>query len=147
MNITVEWSEPYSLRDGSDRYLIYACDDLDSFPREPGVYIFARRYGNTVCPLYIGQTLNIYKRIVQHFKFSLVLMNKIKKKAKAGDRIVLFGIPKLAPGQQVERVLQVLEHALIGNALAQGHELLNVHGTNIPAHYITNRGNPTSRSM
>jgi hypothetical protein len=51
-------------------------------------------------------------------------MNGLKQ-AEAGRRMLLIGEVDLRGGQRVQRVLDVVESALIEYALAKGHELLN----------------------
>ena len=45
------------------------------------------------------------------------------------------------------KVLDIVESALIKNALAQGHDLLNQQGTKTRVHVIKSRGNSSSRQV
>lgn len=146
MRIEVKWSRPLPLRDGSAELLTYTCDDLDPSLDEPGVYIFARRHGDSVSPLYIGQASRLKQRVEQQFANNTRLMNGLKQ-AGAGQRILLLGRVQFKRGQQLKQVLNVLESALIQHALTEGHELLNKQGTKTPVHTISFQGNRTSRCI
>lgn len=111
MEIRVVWQQPLSLRDGSSEGLIYACEDPALIPNRPGIYVFARRHGDAVSPLYIGQAENLAKRIPQQLN-NVKLMNGMKN-APTGERILLVGELALRSGQRVSRVLEVVENALI----------------------------------
>jgi len=65
LKIDLKWERPFQLKDGSRLNLIYSCNALDRVVSKPGLYIFARRYGKTVAPLYIGQALKLRNRIEQ----------------------------------------------------------------------------------
>ncbi len=145
MKIGLKWEKPIRLRDGSKRNQIYYCPGAERFPRKPGVYVFARKFGKNVAPLYIGQASKLRGRIEGQFN-NLRLMMGIKK-AQAGRRILLVARLYLKPGQQMGKVLDIVESALIKNALAQGHDLLNQQGTKTKVHVITSQGNSSSRKV
>ncbi len=69
------------------------------------------------------------------------------KNARAGRRILLVARLNLKRGQQMSKVLDIVESALIKNALAQGHDLLNQQGTKTKVHVITSKGNSSSRQV
>jgi hypothetical protein len=146
MRIDVAWSRPLPLRDGSAELLTYTCDELDPSFDEPGVYVFARRHGQRVSPLYIGQASRLKQRVEQQFANNARLMNGLKQ-AEAGQRILLLGRVQFKRGQQLKQVLNVLESALIEHSLAQGHELLNKRGAKTPVHTISFQGNRASRCI
>src|SRR5690349_3358553 len=110
MNIHVRWQEPVELCDGSDKGVIYWCEDFDLIPDGPGVYIFSRQFGETVAPLYVGQGLNMRSRIKQQFN-NLKLMKAIEN-SQNGRRVLLLGSVLTKSGQKVERVLDVIEAGL-----------------------------------
>lgn len=145
MDIYLEWSDPIELHDARDRLLIYSCD-LDLVPDEPGVYVFGRRHGDTVSPLYIGQAHSLSDRIKGHFKHSVPLMRGLEE-AESGARILLLGRIRLKPGQNVDRVLNVVERALIEHTVAQDCVLLNVHGTKRVVNTIHSEGNQWTRQF
>jgi len=145
MNIRVVWQQPIPLKDGASRGFIYVVSDPKAIPERPGVYTFARRFGDTVSPLYIGQARNLKLRIDQQLN-NVKLMMGIQN-AQAGERIVLVGELSLQPGQQVPRVLDVVENALIELALVNEYELLNKQGTHTPFHSISFEGNTSSHHI
>ena len=145
MEIRVVWQQPIPLVDGSKQSLIYVPRDPASIPDRPGVYIFGRRFGDTVTPLYIGKAENLARRIEQQLN-NVRLMKGIEN-APTGERILLVGELSLRPGQRVPRVLEVLENALIEFALTNEHEILNKQGTRTPFHTLTFEGNRASRQV
>lgn len=145
MKIELKWDKPVRLRDGSRLNQIYFCRDCERLSRKPGVYVFARKYGKTIAPLYIGQASKLRGRIEGQFN-NLRLMMAIKN-AQAGRRILLVARVYLKPGQRMGKVLDIVESALIKNALAQGHDLLNQQGTKTKVHVIRSEGNSSSRQV
>ena len=59
----------------------------------------------------------------------------------------MVGRLMMHPGQQKDRVLDIVESALIKHALAQGHDLLNQKGTKTKVHTIRSRGGKDSRQV
>jgi hypothetical protein len=55
MDICVRWQQPVDLADGSDEGMIYWCSDFEMIPDSSGIYVFARQFGDSVSPLYVGQ--------------------------------------------------------------------------------------------
>jgi len=145
MKIALKWEKPFRLRDGSRQNQIYLCPNFERLSRKPGVYVFARKFGKGVVPLYIGQASKLRGRIEGQFN-NLRLMMGIKN-ARAGRRILLVARLYLKRGQQMSKVLDIVESALIKNALAQGHDLLNQQGTKTKVHVITSKGNSSSRQV
>src|SRR4051812_11056349 len=113
MELQVQWHKPISLVDGRRSqykyasHYTYACDD--DLPRTPGVYMFGRFYGRSFAPLYIGQAGNIEKRVWQHFKGNVALMNRIKHESKSGRRVVIVGEFCAKPGQSWQTCVDVIE--------------------------------------
>ncbi len=140
MDLQVRWHAPFLLRPATAQEpLLYACDTFDSIPDVPGVYLFARRHGEHLEPIYIGRATRIQKRIEQHLK-SVPLMKAVQQ-ASSGERLVLAGewLPKR--GQQERRALPLIESALIKFALAEGYSIVNDKGTKTPVHTISMSGN------
>lgn len=137
MKLELDWNRPVPLRSGARDGLIYAVD-LDRIERVPGVYIFARRWSSSFEALYVGQSGNLRSRIKSHLN-SLRLMRHVET-AKTGRRFVLLGQPIIKRGQQLPRVLKVLERALIRHFLAEGHDLVNKQGVKMRRHEIASSG-------
>ncbi len=139
MKLKLHWHEPAILRQARpDETLIYACDDLDRIPRKPGIYVFARRFGHVIAPLYIGQALRLGTRIKNQLG-NARLMRGIEN-MENGQRMVLIGEFDPAPGQQAKTALNVLEKAYIESALSDGFQLLNKQGTVQRVHTIESTG-------
>jgi hypothetical protein len=147
MNLDLQWHRPINLLDGRRKGLIFRLPDEaeDSIPNAPGVYIFARRFGDIIAPLYIGQAARINVRIDQQFN-NLRLMRGIED-AEIGRRVLLFVELHPRPGQQIPRALDIIEKALIRHALSEGYELLNIQGAKTPTHALKFRGNIEARSV
>lgn len=143
-NISATWHKPIYLQDGRLNNLIYSCN-LDSVPKEPGVYVFGREYGNIVIPVYIGRALKLRVRLEQQLQFVKLMMGI--QKAEKGRRFILFCTVNLKRNQKPMPILQTLEAALISHALAEGHELLNDKGTKFKQHTIKFTGNRKSEAI
>lgn len=151
MKIRLHWHEPFRLRDGTKLNLVYRCDELNEILEGPGIYVFARKFGSNMIPLYVGQASRLRKRIEYQLKNNVRLMKGIEN-AESGKRFILHGEVLLAPGQQQEKVLDIIEKAYIKTALSQGYELLNKQGTRTKVHRIKSEGrkhhhNPFPRKM
>ena len=143
MDLEVRWESPFDLfRSKSD--LIYEVEDFESLPDGPGVYVFARVHGESVCPLYVGKALSLRKRIDQQLN-NLRLMRAIERSPK-GSRRLYAGEFIGKGGQSVAKAISVVESALISTAMVEGFELINVQGTKTLAHSITSTGNREARS-
>jgi hypothetical protein len=67
MKIALKWEKPLRLRDGSRQNQIYLCPNFERLSRKPGVYVFARKFGKGIVPLYIGQASKLRGRIEGQF--------------------------------------------------------------------------------
>ena len=106
MDISGEWRRPIDLSDDQIGY----STDLDGIPNGPGIYVFGCRWGDNVCPLYIGQSLNLRLRMKQHFD-SLYLMKAIRSFPNGQRKFDLLYLQPSA-GQRIEKVLDVVERGL-----------------------------------
>lgn len=140
VKLTIKWHPPLLLRKARpDENLFYACDDLELIPSKPGIYVFARRHGQSVSPLYIGQSLDLHKRIRQHLEGNVGLLKGILR-AEAGQRLLLIGEAQFHPGQKAAKVIKLLERVYIEHALTAGYDLLNEMGTKTPSHNVQSQG-------
>lgn len=144
LNIEAKWSHPVELRLAKTG-AIYECEDLDAVPREPGIYVFGRSHGGGRSPLYIGKALNLRRRVEQQLN-SVKLMTGIRD-AQIGGRFLIYCIPQLKRGQRAAQVVKIMEDALIANALACDHELLQKQGLKRPNHTIRFSGNRASEAI
>ncbi len=137
MKLEIDWKQPVPLRRVRTGLEIYEVN-LDDFPREPGIYIFARKWGSSYEALYVGKSKRLRGRIRGHMN-NLKLMRHIHR-AKTGKRVILYGTPIPKPGQTMERILETLEKAFIRHFLLLGHDLVNSQGTRVRRHEITSNG-------
>jgi len=137
MILSIEWSRPLVLRDGSKDNLIYTAA-VDKLPAAPGIYIFGRRFAKTFEALYVGQATGIRGRVEIQFN-NLRLMQHLKK-ARTGKRIVLAGHFKAKPGQHLKKCLDLAELALIRHFLSEGHDLVNKQGVTLRGHEVQSSG-------
>jgi hypothetical protein len=146
LRIELKWEKPIRLKDGAKQDQIFAIRRLDRISQNAGVYIFARSFGKSVKPLYIGQTARLRGRINNHLQSNTRLMMRIKK-AEAGRRILLVAHLNLLPGQQEQRVLRIVEKALVKQAVANGYELFNKQGVRARVHVIRSKGNTAFKKV
>ena len=141
MKLHLDWSSPISLQDGAAQGLIYVCD-YEIIPERPGVYIFGRTHGAAFEALYVGKAASLRSRVKQQFN-NVRLMQHVRN-AKNGDRVLLLGVFVPQPGQQADKCLPIMEHALIRHYLERDDDLVNVHGTRLKTHEVLSAG---SRGM
>jgi hypothetical protein len=118
---------------------------LEGLTSESGVYVFYRKHGGCFVPLYVGQSTNIRRRIAQHLN-SVRLMTAIRD-AGTGGRYVIGCQPWAKPGQDMKKVLRVLENGLIDYFMAQGFAPKQKQGLNRPNHQINFTGNRSSEAL
>jgi hypothetical protein len=144
MKIEATWSQPIPLIKDKSGKLIYTLD-LKSLPAKPGVYVFGRKHGSTVVPIYIGETLSVRGRIKWHLD-SLPLMRAIEQ-SHTGRRFLIYCTVKAGTTDKAKKHIGVLERALILHAQGEGHELVNKRGTKLPTDTISFSGNRTSEAI
>ena len=80
MHLNVKWHKPMKLRKCKDTSTSIYELDLQNVPTTSGVYVFVRKFGKDLKPLYIGKALNLRTRINQQLG-SLKLMRGIQNSA------------------------------------------------------------------
>lgn len=145
MNIEVIWDLKLKLRlvPVADRE-VYSIE-VERIPSEPGVYVYLRAHGRATEALYVGQTDCLRRRITQyrdsqfgHGKGGLrdrKVMEAVRL-ADSGPRWLVIGLVQTKQGQQLDRVLDTTETALIRHFLSLGHSLINTQGTRIETDVI-----------
>jgi hypothetical protein len=58
------------------------------------------------------------------------------KNSKWGGRVVVAGLLIPKPGQKIERCLPILERTLIRFFLSEGHDSVNIEGTQLRRHDV-----------
>lgn len=139
MDLSIEWMRAIPLRRSRRSDLIYDVD-LAAIETEPGIYVFARRWGKSYEALYVGRSENVRRRSRGHLN-NLRLMSHVRH-AKNGRRVLFTGFPLTRRGQRMTRVLATLEKAYIRHFLSEGHDLVNQQGTRIRRHEIEALGAP-----
>lgn len=64
------------------------------------------------------------------------------RSARSGNRVVIPGTVKTRPGQQLDKVITLVERALIRHFLSEGHDLVNISGTSLRRHEIVSTHRP-----
>ena len=144
MEIEIRWQGPISLIDGTDEKRVYTPEDESLIPDCPGVYVFARKRGETMIPLYMGRATRLAVRISQQLN-SVELMKGIENSPQ-GRRVLIVGQLQRKPGQPLQRALRIAEAALIEHSLSQGFDILNKLGKSRPAHSVWFAGNREVRA-
>lgn len=144
MKIEASWSQPIDLGKDKSGSLIYTLD-LTQLPKVPGVYIFGRKHGKSIIPIYIGETVSIRSRIKNHLA-SVPLMRAIED-APTGQRFLIYCEVKAGSPEKAKKHVKVIERALILHAQSQGHEIFNKKGTKLPTNTISFSGNRTSEAV
>tara|TARA_B100000315_G_C14539513_1_gene570149 strand:- start:493 stop:963 length:471 start_codon:yes stop_codon:yes gene_type:complete len=137
MKLHVEWNRLVQLKDAQWKNLIYEID-LEKLPRSPGVYVFGRKWGNSFEALYIGKAKDIRIRVRSQLN-NLSLMQHIRH-AKSGSRVLLAGQFISKPGQKEAKCLGLIERSFIRHFLSEGHDLVNIQGTQLRQHEIKSVG-------
>lgn len=137
MKLNIKWNKPITLVKEKNNGLIYSLN-LDKIPDVPGIYIFGRLHGATYEALYVGKSGNLRKRMKQHLN-NLKLMKHLEK-AKTGERIIITGQAVPLPGQQLNKIIRILERAFISHFLEKGDDLINIKGITIRRHEINSEG-------
>ncbi len=139
MKLSVTWHSPIRLPIPVSR--LHRDFDLDALPREPSIYLFARRFGGRTEALYVGKATSLRSRIKQQLN-NLRLMQAIDD-AAIGPRMLIYGTLNCRPGQRISAVLDIVESALIAHLTEEGHPLINKLGTKLPVDVISFEGNLT----
>ena len=137
MNLQVDWGKPIPMRRAHS--LAYELD-LDRLPDEAGVYVFGRSWGGKFEALYVGKALRIRRRVKGQTN-NLRLMTHVRD-AQTGKRVVIPGVIKTRPGQQIEKAMTLVERALIRHFLSEGHDLVNISGATLRRHELVSTHRP-----
>ena len=137
MELTIEWQRQLKLTEVNSDGLIYSVR-YDKLPAKPGIYIFGRHWGKKFEALYVGKANRLSKRVRSQLN-NLKLMQHVKN-ASTGRRVLLGGVVKTKPGQQMDKCLKSIERGLIRHYLAENHDIVNKQGTRIRRHRILSVG-------
>lgn len=143
MEIDIFWQRPLSLVDGTHENRVYTPEDESPITDYPGVYVFARKHGDRIIPLYIGKANNLAVRVSQQLN-TVKLMKGIENSPQ-GKRLLILGELQRKPGQVIEKALRIAESALIEHSLSQGFDILNKKGKSRPTHSVYFSGNKEAK--
>ncbi len=147
--INVTWEQPIELNTSPSNNLtidFHGEADRKEITTGRGVYVFAKIHGDNVRPLYVGSSKNIRRRIPQHFKHHVPLMNKIKRSGP-GRKVLIVGSIPPSPGPD-NHAHKIVEKALIKKlAIDDDIDLFNLSGTRVPFDNIKFRGYLGARNM
>jgi hypothetical protein len=135
---------PIALKKAASSGLIYELP-LDQLPTVPGAYIFGRKFGGKVVPIYVGETQNIKSRVKGHLK-SLPLMKAIENSPN-GPKFFIFCTVKTNAPKRAKQHVKIIERAIILHSQAEGHVLFNTSGAKLPTDEISFVGNRTSEAL
>ena len=96
-------------------------------------------------PLYIGQAKHLRSRIKVQLN-NMKLMMRFKNAKKVGGGVLLVATLKPGPGQQVARLLNIVERAYIEQAQSKSYKLLNVVHAKPKFHQIVSHGKKKSHA-
>lgn len=145
MDLEVTWHKPLKLKDGAKDNLIFKVDDIDKWYGCSGLYMFCRRHGENIMPLYIGKADNIGKRINQQLN-NTKLMKGIEN-ALNGEKVLVIGEFISKGGQGTTKAISIIEKALIEHALGKGLDLINKQGTKTKVHKLSFSGYQAAKSF
>jgi hypothetical protein len=145
MELNIKWHKPIKLHNGSKENLIYRINDLSILSDIAGIYMFCRKYGKSLTPLYIGKAENIAMRIKQQLN-STKLMKGIEN-ALNGEKVLLVGEFISKSGQNAKTSIAIIEKALIEHSLSMNYEILNVQGTKTQTHSIMFSGYSSAKAL
>ena len=151
MEITIEWQKPVQLtRNG--RPVVSWRDLGESLKDRAGVYFFSRKHGSKFAPFYIGKATSIRVRFKQHIASNVKLMEVVNgygenaRKIGHGARYFHVGYLRATKGPSWGK-LDIVEKAMLRDALARDYPVLNLHFTKVKTHTIINVGSRASRSI
>lgn len=143
MQIKIDWQKPILLFKNKEEK--YTDEQLEFIQNRAGVYYFARKHGDNVEPFYIGETLDLRKRLKQHL-CSVAIMDVLRGRESKdtiriaqGARYFHFGYLS-GNAQNKKKRLKIVQRHLIDEALSRQIPLLNKQGTVIRTHTLVFEG-------
>jgi hypothetical protein len=149
MKLDFDWQDPILL--AKNRIIIVSDEDVRGIDNVPGIYFFARMYGRTATPFYIGETLTLRARLVTHLdtrRIADVLRGIPVPGAPSinqGRRMFYYAYFKAKRGQTAKRCISIAQRFMIQEAVSKGTPLINLQLTTIKAHTISFSGSASNR--
>lgn len=152
MKIRIDWQEPILVA----RHKKLEQDwqtKADAIEGRAGVYFFARQHGTKRIPFYIGESVNLRRRLEQLMKTAAIMdvLRSLKdggdKNIRQGARYFHYGYLATARGQNAKSCLAVVQRHMIETAMAAGYPILNKQLTAMPTHELMFDGSPLARGI
>jgi hypothetical protein len=151
LEIKIDWQKPIAI--AMDNEPLYSENNMpDELVDAPGVYFFARWYGEKITPFYIGQSITLRERLRQHFQGKIMwailegrpvtVHGDREFDVGKGPRYFHYGYFRAKPGQQAKTCIDIVEKQKIRQAVLERLQILNRQGTTIETHTILFEGYP-----
>ncbi|RKI74428.1 hypothetical protein D7X55_02395 [Corallococcus sp. AB049A] len=150
MNIIIDWQKPILL--SKNKLEKYTATDLESIEERAGVYYFARRFGESSTPFYIGETLNLRNRLKNHLDSARIsdvlrgIENPKHARIAQGARYFHYGY-LVSNAKAKKKRLRIVQKHLIDEAISKELTLLNKHGTVVLTDTIEFQGSSEGRGI
>lgn len=133
MQVSLTWHPPIVLGPKASFAKNFSRETFDKHVTDkPGIYIFARRHGKNLIPIYIGKApKGLRKRLKQHLNNHNLI--KALETHKSGSRILLVATVGAVTQSSIEKKVALAERAHIEYAMTSGYDLINVQGTKTPS--------------
>jgi len=123
--IKVKWKKPILLEKHPTKHIPFWIQDWNRIPAAPGIYIFSKRFGDKITPVYIGKAKNLRNRIKQQLKSNVPLVTAMQKSG-LGSKFVMIAEHIGRPGLPSMKAITIVEKAFIYEAINHGFELANI---------------------
>jgi hypothetical protein len=151
VNLQFSWQTPLML--ARNKQIIIMDDNLARIEEQPGVYYFARNFGDKSEPFYIGETMNLRARLKNHLDNRRIA--DILRGMKVADAPTISNGPRsfhyayfnAKKGQNTKKSLRIAQKFMISEAIAANIPLLNSQLTVIKTHSLKFVGNDVAQSI
>jgi len=150
MQVRIEWQKPLLLFRNKTR--AYTDNDIAEIKNIAGVYYFARAFGSDSKPFYIGETIELRKRLKEHLSSAKIqfalrgIPNPDMVNIAQGPRYFHYGY-LVGNAQDKKKRLRIVQRYLINEALSRKFLLLNKQGTVIRTHSLLFEGSSDGRGI
>lgn len=141
MKITIHWQKPVQLTENK-KIIVHAKNLPDEIESLAGVYFFSRKFGQSLIPFYIGETVSIRGRLKNHLasaKIADVLrgLKVADKRIRNGARYFHYGYLKgNADKKLTKKRLSIAQQHLIRVAIEDAIPILNSNLTTVKTHTL-----------
>src|SRR6267378_3143500 len=131
MSLRVDWHPPVQIKRAPHRASGFSCDEIDSLPKTPGVYVFLAETCD-IKPIYVGETFSLRGRLDSYLRGKHAISGQFVN--IPGDVTFIGGsiyiVEKqrtrhlIRPHESCKLILRAVEFALIKAEIARDHSLL-----------------------